>query len=372
MIKMFRTTGRVNNITLFAHMKCMNRRFIIQTLGISLVILLVPFFINKSLAMMPSASFGFSINESISDAKYLQFKIEATEHYILHVWLEDGYGETIRISFSPEDDYEQGDYKVIEDDDYLLIDFSSSTTTYESESFEDLVSLFLSEDDDSTFDLTDDPEITRIQMFITNNIKLYSITFADNENFDDPCWEKDASDWNNLYDFRSDGGEVGSSTDIRFYNSYIQITNTALSSSPSYFPWSTGWNQTYFGWNQPYFGWNQPYYGWNQPSYGWNQPYYPYGNQQLYNFNVDPWIWEGQSPAGWQPPLPPYGYYQPPTLANDYGSDPFGYQQFYNPYYGYNELYSPYGYLGFTYQNAFFPTPNYFISQYSGANIQPR
>ena len=162
-------------------------------------------------------------------------------------------------------------------------------------------------------------------MFITNSIKLHSITFADNEDFDDPCWEKDASDWNNLYDFRSDGGEVGSSTDIRFYNSYIQITNTALSSSPSYFPWGIGWNQTYFGWNQPY-------YGWNQPSYGWNQPYYPYGNQQFYNPNVDPWIWEGQPPAGWRPPLPPYGYYQPPTLANDFGSDPFGYRQFFNPY----------------------------------------
>ena len=58
MIKMFRTTGSINNITLFAQMKYMNRRFIIQTLGMSLIILLVPFFINKSLAMLPSASIG--------------------------------------------------------------------------------------------------------------------------------------------------------------------------------------------------------------------------------------------------------------------------------------------------------------------------
>lgn len=347
MIKEFGITGRVNNITLFAQVKCMNRRFIIQTLGMSLVILLVPFFINKSLALMPSASIGFNINKSISDANYLQFKIEATEYDIIHVWLEDGDGETIRISFNPQDDYDQGDYELVEEDDFLFIYFSSSTITYESESFENLVSLFLSEDDDSTFDLTDDPEITRIQIFITNSLKLYSIAFADNEDFDDPCWEKNASDWSNLNDFRSDGGDIDlSSTDIRFYNSYIQISNTALSSLHSYFPWSIGWNQPYFGWNQPYnYGWNQPSYGWNQPYYGYQQFYYPYGYQQSYNLNVDPWIWEGEPPAGWRPPPPPW-YYQPPTLANDVGGYPFGHQQFFNPY-GYQAFiadddYNPY------------------------------
>jgi hypothetical protein len=181
---------------------------------------LAPFFINKALALMPSSSIGFDINKSISDANYLQFKIEAAEHYSVSVWLEDGDGETIKIRFSSQDQYDPGDYKMAEEEDRLTMYFSSSTITYESESFEDLISLFLSEDDDSTFDLTDDPEITRIQISGGMYFNFYSIALADNEDFDDPSWRKDAADWSNLNDFISDGGDALPSH-MQFYNSYI-------------------------------------------------------------------------------------------------------------------------------------------------------
>jgi len=278
--------GRVNSIPLLAKVKCMNRRFIIQTLGISLVILLAPFFINKALASYAASSIGFDINKSISDARYLQFKIKAAEHYRVTVWLEDGDGETIKITFSSQDDYTQGDYELDEEEDYLFIDFSSSTITYESEPFEDLISLFLSEDDDSTFDLTDDPEITRIQISGGMYFNFYSIALADNEDFDDPSWSKDAADWSNLNDFLSDGGDALPSH-MQFYNSYIHVTNTPLYSSPSYNPWGmSDIGGPYFGWSQPSFGWSQPYFGWNQPSYGWNQPYSYGWNQPSYGWDA--------------------------------------------------------------------------------------
>ena len=40
-VKEFGTTGRGNNTTLFAQVNCMNRRFIIQTLGMSLVMIMI-------------------------------------------------------------------------------------------------------------------------------------------------------------------------------------------------------------------------------------------------------------------------------------------------------------------------------------------
>ncbi len=152
----------------------MNRKSIIQILGISLAVFFVPFFINKASAMMPSACIGLYINESISDASYLQWKIETTEHYSVNIWLEDGDGEIINIIFSTSDNYDPGDYEVDEDGEYLRVYFSDSTITNESESFEDLISLAVSEADESNFDLTDDPEVTRLQIFGGDNFKLYS------------------------------------------------------------------------------------------------------------------------------------------------------------------------------------------------------
>ncbi len=296
----------------------MNRRFIIRTLGISLVILLAPFFIKNALASYAASSIGFDINESISDTNYMQFKIETAEHYSVSVRLEDGDGETIEIRFRSQDQYDPGDYKLDEEEDRLTMYFSSNTITYESESFEDLISLFLSEDDDSTFDLTDDPEITRIQISGGMYFNFYSIALADNEDFDDPSWSKDAADWNNLNDFISDGGDI-LPYHIQFYNTYIQVTNTPLYSSPSYssptyFPWgmsNTGWNQPYnYGWNQPSYGWDQPSYGWDQPSYGWNQPYSYGWNQPSYGWNQPSYGWNQPSFGGYQQPYNPYGYQQ--------------------------------------------------------------
>jgi len=280
----------------------MNRRFIICTLGMSLVILLAPFFINNALASYAASSIGFDINEPISDASYMQFKIEAAEHYRVTVWLEDGDGETIKISFSSQDDYSQGDYELDEEEDYLFIYFSSSTITYESESFDDLISLFISEDDDSSFDLTDDPEITRIQISGGMYFNFYSIALADNEDFDDPSWSKDAADWSNLNDFLSDGGDT-LPYHIQFYTTYIHVTNTPSYSSPSYS------SPTYSPWGMSNTGWNQPYFG------GYQQPYFPYRYQQ--------------------------SYFQPPFYGNDFGSSPFGYRQPYNPY-RYQQFFNPY------------------------------
>jgi len=314
----------------------MKKIWLLKVLAITFIIFISHILIiNNALALMPSSSIGFDINESISDASYLQFKIEAAEHYTVTMCLEDGDGETIKIRFSSQDDYDPGDYKLNEEEDRLTIYFSSSTITYESEPFEDLISLFLSEDDDSIFDLTDDPEITKIQINGGMYFNFYSIALADNEDFDDPCWSKDAADWSNRNDFISDGGDP-LPYNIQFYTTYIHVTNTPSYSSPSYS------SPTYFPWGMSNTGWNQPYFG------GYQQPYNPYRDQQSYfqppfygnNF--------GSSPFGYQ--QPPYGYYQPPTLANDM----IGYPTFNNPYgVGYQQPSYPYGTYGTPYGNDF-------------------
>jgi len=179
----------------------MKKIWLLKVLGIILIIFISHILIiNKALASQASPSIGFNINESISEAKYLKWKIKATESYSVTVRIEDTYGKTVNISFSPDDESDQVDYELDEEVDYLFVTLPIDNNTCESESFEDLIDFFLSEDDDSTFKLNNNTVIKRIQISGID-FKLYSITLADSDNFDNPFWTRDAADWENLNDF---------------------------------------------------------------------------------------------------------------------------------------------------------------------------
>lgn len=71
------------------------------------------------------------------------------------------------------------------------------------------------------------------------------------------------------------------------------------------------------------FGYQQPY-----NPYGYQQPYNTYSYQQPYNPYADPWIGEGESPPGWQPPQPP------PWYTPIYSPHDFSFEYLIRPYYG--------------------------------------
>ena len=190
----------------------MNRKSIIQIVGMSLIILLAPFFIKQALAFAdPSGSISFEVNKPISEAKYLQWEIEGAT--FINV--------TLNISRNGSDVFFGFTSSEVEDEvrrDRLYITFPGDNKTYESGPFEDLISLFLSENSDSDYEVPDEIKIKRIDVFVKNSIKFYSIALTDNEDFDGPCWRKDARNWRNNNDFLLDGGSF-THADIRFYTS---------------------------------------------------------------------------------------------------------------------------------------------------------
>ena len=239
--------------------------------------------------------------------------------------MKDNDNNTFRVQYQTENDIDTGDYKDDDDDNDELSIFldEDEYVTGHDETFNSFThgnSFSLDEYINTHWQKREynggSAKLEKIRIY-GNEFKLYYIAIDDGD-FADPTWELDVSDekWDDLGDFKNDGHSLRdldeystAFTDIAFLGDCIYITIDFIPGG-GFLP-SPYWNQTYnYGWNQPYFG-------------GYQQPYNPYG-----------YPWADQ---------PPYGYYQPPTLANDFGFSPFGYQQPYNPY-GYQQSYNPYGY----------------------------
>ncbi len=92
---------------------------------------------------------------------------------------------------------------------------------------------------------------------------------------------------------------------------------------PNYSKWNFTDSWTAYDPSGGGYGYQQPSYGYQQPSYGYQRPYSP-NNPYVYPY-------ADQAPYGYQPPLPPYGYYQGFSLANDMVGG-YGYPSFSNPY----------------------------------------
>ncbi|MBN2435562.1 MAG: hypothetical protein JXK07_09895 [Spirochaetes bacterium] len=207
----------------------MNKKQSLKTVGIILCLFIALFFVHTTESIaFSSANIEFDIDESVEDAKYLQWKIKASKDYMVYIYLRSKDGELLCIKFDTRKS--KGDYDFSKD--YSLYvgigsDYADGDAeVYESESFYDLISLYISEKDDSEFYSPDTAKIEMIRI-AGDDFSLYSITLADNYDSDDPCWQKDASDWDNLNDFNADGGSIPefflNITNMSFYDQYVHV-----------------------------------------------------------------------------------------------------------------------------------------------------
>ncbi|MEW5804489.1 MAG: hypothetical protein AB1847_20540 [bacterium] len=284
-----------------------NKEAFLKVLGIILFLFTSLFFVaNQTLAWyMPMIEFPL-INKSANDAKYMQWKIKAQRAYNIEVHMEDDEGNDFIIEFETKDEHDDEDYDASDNDRLVVrIDenyYDDTERIYESASFSDLMSLHLSKNSNVAYNCTGDVIIKKIIIY-GNDFTLYSITLADNKSFNNPCWEKDASNWNNLGDFEDDDGKVPDAehTFIQFNNSNIHVTkkytegsyrpiyppnmNYGFYVSPSYigsanaYYWPSQWSSFDFYYNN--------LYSYNSNNVGFANYYSePYDYAWSYNYNV--------------------------------------------------------------------------------------
>lgn len=285
----------------------------LKVLGTSLFILITLFFmVNNTLAQEVWIEFD-DIDQIAEDAQYLQWEIKASRYYQVTVYLEDDDGDNFRVVFRTEDGNDEADsdyhYVVKIGEDYT--DSSPSKETYEA----DLDSLI--NDDWGEYSYTagdNDAKIKKIRIH-GNDFYLYSITLADNENFDNPCWLIDVSeaDWEDNDDFKDDGGNFSSLVNISYNSSNIHVENPSSGGYPY------GGFPGYLQWTNPYFGLpvnpgnrvnpvapdrNVPF----APDYPYfqQQGFYPYGSGYPYSGFPNYLQWTNPWPA-----------YNPPYLHHD-------------------------------------------------------
>jgi len=301
----------------------MKKIWLLKVFRINLLLFIALFLVvNASQASSPDIwtrpSISFSdINES---ADYIQWEIKANENYRVEVHMVDEDGNKFGISFNTNDYYEEYDTS---DNDDLRVgighdeDYADGTKkTYTSKFFTYLTSKHLDENNDITYNYTNGATVKTI--YITGfDFSLYSISLKNNDSIDESCWERDASDWDDLNDFKNDDGEISSLANpyIEFNNSNIHVTQKKETNYPVNYPYPLSYlsppNPNYFGYQQPY----NPYR--YQQSYslsGWNQQYnyngYPNYNPDRYAIPVNP-----QNPYG--------AYTMLPTGYNFYHGNPY-------------------------------------------------
>ena len=248
----------------------------LKVFGINLLLFIAFFLVvNASQASSPDVwtrpSISFSdINES---ADYIQWEIKANENYTIEVNMVDEDGNKFGISFNTNDYYEE--YDTSDNDDLRVVighdeDYADGTKkTYTSKFFSYLTSKHLDENNDITYNYTNEATVKTI--YITGfDFSLYSLSLKNNDSIDESCWERDASDWDDLNDFKNDDGEISSIANpyIEFNNSNIHVTQKKEPNSSVYFP----------GYNYPGYGmYGYPYNGYPNysPNYGGYPNYYP-------------------------------------------------------------------------------------------------
>ena len=201
---------------------------LLKVWGISLFLMGSFFFTaNQSLAEKPWVELG-EIDESADDAQCIKWEIKAEKAYDVVVYMEDDDGNEFSIVFRTRDD--ENDYDT-SDNDRLVVGigkeddyyFDDTKRIYESKSFTYLTSKHSSENSSITYNFDDDTMVNEIHIY-GEDFKLYSITLADNDYFDNLCWEKDASYWGNFWNFENDNGKISNDTSINFSSSYIHVT----------------------------------------------------------------------------------------------------------------------------------------------------
>ncbi len=301
----------------------MKKIWLLKILGINLLLFIALFLVAKAtrasspdVLTRPNISFS-DINES---AEYIQWEIKANENYVVEVNMVDEDGNKFSISFNTNDYYEEYDTSdnnslivgIGDDDDYA----DGKKKIYTAKFFSYLTSKHLSENNDITYNYTNEATVRTI-IIAGLDFSLYSITLDDNDNFDDPYWERDASDWDDLDDFEADDGKISDLANpyIQFNNSNIHVTKKIEPNYPVNYPYPTSYLSppvpNYLGYQQPYNpnGYQQSY----SPS-GWNQPY---------NYSGSP----NQYPNRYAVPVNPqnpYGAYTSlPTGYNGYRGNPY-------------------------------------------------
>jgi len=170
--------------------------------------------------------------------QYIRWEIKAEKAYDVVVYMEDDDGNEFSIVFRTRDDENEYDTSdndrlvvgIGKEDDYYFD--GNNKRIYESKSFTYLTSKHSSENSSITYNFDDDTTINEICIY-GEDFKLYSIALADTDYFDDLCWEREARDWGNLWNFENDNGKISDDTDIAFSSSYINVTEK---SSSYYYP----------------------------------------------------------------------------------------------------------------------------------------
>jgi len=319
--------------------KLMKKIWLLKIFGICLLLFITIFLVanvalasNPDVRTRPSISFS-DINES---AEYIQWEIKANENYKVQVNMVDEDGNKFSISFNTNDYYEEYDtsdnnaliVRIGDDDDYA----DGSKKIYTSKFFSYLTSKHLSENNDITYNYTNEATVRTI--IITGlDFSLYSITLDDNDNFDGPCWERDASDWDDLDDFESDDGKISTLADqyIQFNNSNIHVTKKIEPNYPVNYPYPISYlsppSPNYFGYQQPYnpyryqqayspSGWNQPYNYSGSPNYYPDRYAVPVNPQNPYGaYTSLPTVYSGYHGNPYNPSDPLYGTVPRPNLS---------------------------------------------------------
>ena len=210
----------------------------LKVLGIGLFLIVSLFFMaNRSLAEKPWIEFD-DIDESADDAQFIRWEIKAEKAYDVVVYMEDDDGNEFSIVFRTRDDENEYDTSendrlvvgIGKEDDYYIDD---TKRTYESRSFAYLTFKHSSENSSIDYNFDDDTTINEIRIY-GEDFNLYSIALADNDYFDDLCWEREAIDWGNFGNFQNDDGKASTNASIYFSNSYIHITEKPDSFTPTY------------------------------------------------------------------------------------------------------------------------------------------
>jgi len=296
--------------------------------GIGLFLFVSLFFIaNRSLAEKPWIQFD-DIDESADDAQFIKWEIKAEKAYDVVVYMEDDDGNEFSIVFRTRDDENEYDTSnndrlvvgIGKEDDYY---FDNTKRIYESKSFAYLTFKHSSENSSITYNFDDDTMVNTIRIY-GEDFQLYSIGIADNDYFDDLCWEREAIDWGNFGNFQNDDGKVSPDTSISFSSSYIHVTEKTSSYIPVYGGiyggmygmygiggiYGSSPGGIYYGYGAslgPGYGmYGSSYYGApGSPQYGM------YGISSMYGGISNPY--GPQYPVYGNPGGGPYPQYQPPS-----------------------------------------------------------
>ena len=171
----------------------MKKRRFLKVMEILSVFTILFFMAGYSMAQQNNAWIEFGdIDQSAEDAQYIQWEIKASKFYGVTIYFEDDDGDDFEVTFNTED----GNDKAYSDYFIVKIGDNYYDTNPSREMFEADLDAIINDDWDGAHSYTagdPDAKIEKIRV-AGDNLQFYSITLADNENFDNPCWQIDVSE----------------------------------------------------------------------------------------------------------------------------------------------------------------------------------